>query len=242
MLGILRARSAEGPRRSCPPPAPGTSSRSPSRCAAPGSRSRSWSIQASEGEPVAGAPAVGLPDRPGSVDQRREARRAGERPRRATREGRQFVGRGARRRPRRSSLKWPGPDDGAHHGIIGMRERVAAFGGAFETGPRAGGGFAFWPACRSEGNPPDDEPRPCRRRPGPCAGAFTVLVNSAEISSSSVRPPTGPKQSAWPRTTAGCGADGLRMPEMDGVEATRRIVAAAEGGTTRLSLCGSSSR
>ena len=31
--------------------------------------------------------------------------------------------------------------NGAGHGITGMRERVAVYGGSLHTGPRAGGGF-----------------------------------------------------------------------------------------------------
>jgi signal transduction histidine kinase len=34
------------------------------------------------------------------------------------------------------------PRDGAGQGLIGMRERVAVFGGTLECGPRRGGGFS----------------------------------------------------------------------------------------------------
>jgi signal transduction histidine kinase len=32
--------------------------------------------------------------------------------------------------------------EGGGHGLLGMRERVTVFGGAFESGPRPDGGFA----------------------------------------------------------------------------------------------------
>ena len=35
----------------------------------------------------------------------------------------------------------PRPDNRLGHGLLGMRERVALYGGTLRTGPRAGGGF-----------------------------------------------------------------------------------------------------
>jgi signal transduction histidine kinase len=44
----------------------------------------------------------------------------------------------------------PGP---AGHGLIGMRERVALFGGSLATGPRPGGGFEVRARIPADGTP-----------------------------------------------------------------------------------------
>ena len=43
--------------------------------------------------------------------------------------------------PAAPDFRVPPPRPGSGHGIIGMRERVAVFGGEFAAGPRPDGGF-----------------------------------------------------------------------------------------------------
>jgi signal transduction histidine kinase len=60
---------------------------------------------------------------------------------------------------RGTGIPEPRPGVGARHGLVGMTERAAAFGGALDAGPAAGGGFqvtAFLPLA----SPPAAGPAP----------------------------------------------------------------------------------
>jgi signal transduction histidine kinase len=46
-----------------------------------------------------------------------------------------------------------GPRPGAGHGLIGMRERIAAYGGSFDAGPRSDGGFLVSALIPYDGEP-----------------------------------------------------------------------------------------
>ena len=84
---------------------------------------------------------LGLPDRPGGVDQHAQARRQGAQRRDhdlgATTGSRSRSSTTAAGRPR-------APSSGGGRGLVGIRERVLLFGGELLVGPRPEGGFGVW--------------------------------------------------------------------------------------------------
>ena len=140
---------------------------------------------------------------------------------------------------KRSSCAWPSAGDGgpspqlagAGHGLIGMRERIRVHGGELR------GGRAARRRLRGRRSPAAAS---ARRRA--CRGAFRVLI----VDDAEARPREACGWALEPAPgievvgEAGDGATGVaeaerlrpdvvlmdvRMPELDGIEATRRIVA-----------------
>jgi glucose-6-phosphate-specific signal transduction histidine kinase len=58
------------------------------------------------------------------------------------------------------------PSDGPGHGLLGMRERIAMYGGTVQAGPRAGGGYQVTARLPDTVAAPGQRPHDGGERPG----------------------------------------------------------------------------
>ncbi len=142
-----------------------------------------------------------------------------------------------------AAAKAPGSPPG--HGLVGMRERVALFGGTLEAAARVGGGFRVFARLRwsdtadhrsrlDDGAPmtitvvvADDQAL--------VRGGFSVLLNSApDIDVVGEAGDGAEAVEVVLRERPDVVLMDIRMPVIDGIEATRRIIADERTAATKI--------